>query len=222
MSLEISKLNISYITSNGRQRKIIDNLSLSVKKGEIFVLRGPSGCGKTTLLKYTAGFLKKSRGIDPVVISVESSHINGKLIEEALSGFLSQEDSLFSWLSVKNNVLLPLRIKGYKINNEREAKAIDLLKMVGLIKRKDDFPNVLSGGMRRRLQLIRCLIMEVDHLVLDEPFSNLNYEWVISLCNLIAEVVKEINVPCIISTHDPYTKKNQLGNEISLPILNEL
>jgi len=151
----------------------VEDINLQVKQGEFIAIVGPSGCGKSTFMKLTTGLKKPSRG----AIYVDGQPVNGPL---KISGMAFQSPSLLPWRTTLDNVLLPLEIvEPYRSNfkekkAEYEARAIDLLKTVGLGGYERKFPWELSGGMQQRASICRALIHEPKMLLLDEPFGALD------------------------------------------------
>jgi NitT/TauT family transport system ATP-binding protein len=151
----------------------VEDINLQVKQGEFIAIVGPSGCGKSTFMKLTTGLKKPSRG----TIYVDGQPVNGPL---KISGMAFQSPSLLPWRTTLDNVLLPLEIvEPYRSNfkakkAEYEARAIDLLKTVGLGGYERKFPWELSGGMQQRASICRALIHEPKMLLLDEPFGALD------------------------------------------------
>jgi NitT/TauT family transport system ATP-binding protein len=151
----------------------VEDINLQVRKGEFIAIVGPSGCGKSTFMKLTTGLKKPSRG----TIHVDGQPVNGPL---KISGMAFQAPSLLPWRTTLDNVLLPLEIvEPYRSNfkakkAEYEARAIQLLKNVGLGGYERKFPWQLSGGMQQRASICRALIHEPKMLLLDEPFGALD------------------------------------------------
>ncbi len=148
--------------------KILNNVDLQVKEGEFIVFFGPNGCGKTTLLNLVGGLDEVSEG---------SILINGKNPKDARIGYVFQNfhESVYPWLSVLDNVSLPLEIQSIsKIEARRIATSF--LNKVGLSNNVSQFPYTLSGGMKQRVAIARAMASNPDVLLFDEPFSALDYE----------------------------------------------
>lgn len=154
-------------TQNGRPLPIFADISLSVGKGEVVALFGPNGCGKSTLLNVVAGLEAATRG---------TVSIAGKSVDESKIGFVFQnyQDSLFPWLTVRDNVAFPLEIEGLSKADARRA-ADEILTLVRLDASADRFPYELSGGMRQLAAICRAMVVKPDVLLLDEPCSALDY-----------------------------------------------
>lgn len=185
--IEIKGLSKKYY-SKKNELVAIDNLSLTVNKGEYLAIVGPSGCGKSTLLNIIGGIDKKSSG--EIIVS------DGIRI-----GYMLQEDSLFPWLTILDNCLLGLKIKG-ELNKENILYVKNLLNTYGLGGFLDSYPNNLSGGMRQRVALIRTLALKPDILLLDEPFSALDYQTRLAVSDDVFKIIKDTGKTVIMITHD--------------------
>jgi len=168
--------------------KAIKNINLIIKDKEIVSIVGPSGCGKSTLLSILANLENKSSG----TISLNK---NKKI------GYMLQTDSLFSWRTVLDNCLLPLEINNIK-NKENIKKVNELLKKYDLDNFKDMYPITLSGGMRQRVALIRTLATNPDLLLLDEPYSALDYQTRLIMNDDLYKIIKNEGKTVILITHD--------------------
>jgi NitT/TauT family transport system ATP-binding protein len=142
------------------KRLVIDDLSFNVERGQFVSFIGPSGCGKTTLLHIIAGIYKGYEGR----LTVGTDRIS----------FVFQQDSLLSWRSAISNVLLPFELKGVPVGEDLKERGLALLKALGLGGYEEYTPAMLSGGMKKRVELARALVTEPDLLILDEPFSSLD------------------------------------------------
>jgi NitT/TauT family transport system ATP-binding protein len=176
------------------ETKAIENVNFSIEKGEFVSIIGPSGCGKSTLLNIISGLLKPSDG---KIIYIDKD-INNRLDK---MGYMFQKDYLFKWLSVRSNVLLGLKIKGLD-NEENIQRADKLLDNYQLSKFKNHKPAELSGGMRQRVALIRTLALNPDVLLLDEPFSALDYQTRLKVCDDVKSIIKREGKTAIMVTHD--------------------
>lgn len=185
--LRIDKLSKKYHTKK-EEIIAIDNLSLDVYKNEILAIVGPSGCGKSTLLSILANLETKSSG------SILKNS-NYKI------GYMLQNDSLFPWLSVLENTLIGLDIENNK-NKNSINNTIKLLDKYGLSDFKDSYPPNLSGGMKQRVALIRTLAINPDLILLDEPFSALDYQTRLALSNDMYKIIKNEKKTAILITHD--------------------
>jgi NitT/TauT family transport system ATP-binding protein len=169
----------------------IDDISLSIKKGEFISIIGPSGCGKTTLLKLIVGLIKPTQG--SIVLN------NGNLTRNALKkiAIVFQNPALLQWRNVKDNVGLPNEL-GNKNKSENIQDNIDLVGLSGFEKH---FPNELSGGMQQRVSIARSLVLNPSILLMDEPFGALDE---ITRNKLNAELLKiweKLNSTIVFVTH---------------------
>ena len=191
--LEISDLNYSYHTKEG-ETKALSGIDFSVKKGEFLAIVGPSGCGKSTLLNLIAGLLPLREGSITIEGTPSSEH-RDKI------GYMLQKDHLLPWRTTKENICLGLEINKNK-NTEKMKLADHLLKQYGLYEFRNVKPAELSGGMKQRAALIRTLVMEPELLLLDEPFSALDYQTRLSVVDDIYEILKKEGKTAILITHD--------------------
>ena len=185
--LHIDKLHKNYHSKDGVVNAI-DDISLDIKNGEYIVIVGPSGCGKSTLLNIIVGIDTKSSG-------------EIKMDDNIRIGYMPQNDCLFPWLNILDNCLLGLKIKG-EISNENIEYVKELLKTYGLSDFMYKYPSSLSGGMRQRVALIRTLAMRPDILLLDEPFSALDYQTRLAVTDDVYKIIKDAGKTVIMITHD--------------------
>ena len=191
--LEFQNVSYAYHTLDG-ETPALSHISFSVKKGEFIAIVGPSGCGKSTLLSLIAGLLQPEEG---------QILIHGKSVElrNANIGYMLQKDHLFEWRTIYSNVLLGLEIQ--KKDTPQKREQIDsLLQTYGLDTFKNSKPSQLSGGMRQRAALIRTLALEPDLLLLDEPFSALDYQTRLMVNDDVYKIIKNENKTAILVTHD--------------------
>lgn len=191
--LEVKDLSYSYHSMDG-ETKALSNISFSVSAGEFLAVVGPSGCGKSTLLSLICGLLKASEG---------SVLIDGKPMETGDSriGYMLQKDHLFEWRTIFSNACLGLEIQR-NLDEEGRDRVRQLLETYGLEDFADARPSELSGGMRQRAALIRTLALEPDILLLDEPFSALDYQTRLAVCDDISTIIREQKKTAILVTHD--------------------
>jgi NitT/TauT family transport system ATP-binding protein len=191
--VEIKNVSYTYHTEKG-ETKTLDNINLEVKKGDFISIVGPSGCGKSTLLSIISGLIEPSYG----KVILNKSLINN---DSYYIGYMLQKDHLFEWRSVYRNVLLGLEIT--KNKNKTTLQYIDsLLKQYGLYEFKNYKPSQLSGGMRQKAALIRTLALNPEILLLDEPFSALDYQTRLSAGDEIGTIIKNENKTALLVTHD--------------------
>ncbi|MCI8535322.1 MAG: ABC transporter ATP-binding protein [Hungatella sp.] len=191
--LEVKNLCYSYHTLEGETQALLD-ISFDVKDGEFFAIVGPSGCGKSTLLSLLCGLISPEEG---------TILIDGLLREEshAAIGYMLQKDHLFEWRSILSNVSLGLEIQN-RLDEEAKAELLRMLDTYGLSQFRDAKPGQLSGGMRQRAALIRTLALKPDILLLDEPFSALDYQTRLEVCDDISSIIRTQKKTAILITHD--------------------
>ena len=191
--LELLNIYYSYHTLDAETRALSD-LSFSVQPGTFTAVVGPSGCGKSTLLSLICGLMKPDAG---------EILLNGIPLKEnsPLIGYMLQHDHLLDWRSIYRNVTLGPEICG-TLNTATKKRAYELLEQYGLKQFASARPSQLSGGMRQRAALIRTLLPDPQLLLLDEPFSALDYQTRLSVCDDIASIIKKENKTAILVTHD--------------------
>lgn len=186
--VEIENLSKTYHSINGEVLSI-ENISLQVKEGEFISILGSSGCGKSTILNILSSLDKKYKGN----IKFNKNNI--------VIGYMLQDDSLFDWLNVYENTILGLKVQK-KLNKENIKYVKSLLKKYGLKDFMYKYPHSLSGGMRQRVALIRTLAIKPDILLLDEPFSALDYMTRLQVSDDVYNIIKNENKTAIMVTHD--------------------
>ena len=191
--VELNDVNMLYHTMK-EETLAIKNLDLDIYDGEILGIVGPSGCGKSTLLSIIAGLITPSKGIVKVT---------GSTVENPLKniGYMFQKDQLFDWRNILRNVVIGLEIQG-KLNEETLSEAKELLDSYGLGDFLYSYPYQLSGGMRQRVALIRTLLLKPDILLLDEPFSALDYQTRLAISDEVGLILREHKKTAILVTHD--------------------
>lgn len=186
--LTLSSVSLAYHTVGG-ETLAIENLNLSVSKGEFIAIAGPSGCGKTSVLSLIMGILKPSAG----TIRFASDHMR--------LGYMLQRDHLLDHRTVEKNVLLGLEVQ-HRLTDASRSRAMKLLDTYGLGAFKTFKPHQLSGGMRQKVALIRTLAIEPDLLLLDEPFSALDYQTRLNLSDEVYRIIRSEDKTAILVTHD--------------------
>ena len=185
--LNINNLRKIYHTKQG-ETLAVDNFSFSLHEGEFVSIVGPSGCGKSTILSILCGLEQKSGG--------------SITLKDGLKlGYMLQEDCLLPWKNILENCLLGLKIKGKVSDNDFEYVNY-LLDTYGLKEFKYSYPNNLSGGMKQRVALIRTLAMKPDILLLDEPFSALDYTSRLAISDDIYRILRKEKKSILMVTHD--------------------
>ena len=182
---------------------VLDNVSFSVSKGEIFSIVGPSGTGKSVTLKHLVGLFRPTSG-KVFLQDEEVSNASGKKLEKIRErfGYLFQGGALLGWLSVAENVALPLKELTRLKEDEINRQVMDALDAVGLKDAADLFPAEISGGMQKRAGLARAIVRKCDIVLYDEPTSGLDPVTAITINNLIKRINKERGITSIVVTHD--------------------
>lgn len=147
----------------GRAFNAVENMDLTVNRHETLVLVGPSGCGKTTLLNVVAGFIAPTQG----TVLVDGMPVKGPGADRSV---VFQQDAVFPWMTVRKNIEYGPRVR--RARNAQTAERVDyFLKLMGLIDFADEYPKVLSGGMRKRVDVARAYVSDPSVILLDEPFG---------------------------------------------------
>lgn len=186
--MKLSNVSLAYHTVAG-ETAAIQNLDLTVYDGEFLAIVGPSGCGKTTVLSLIMGLLPPTEG------SIRFSR------EDLRLGYMLQRDHLLDHRTVEKNVLLGLEVQ-HRLTEESKARAFALLDTYGLGEFRAYKPQQLSGGMRQKVALIRTLALEPDLLLLDEPFSALDYQTRLNLSDEVYRIIRSERKSAILVTHD--------------------
>lgn len=192
--LEFNNVKYFYQTKEGENEALRD-ISFSVDGQSFSSLVGPSGCGKTTILSLAAGLLTPSAGeilLDGVKVEKNDSRI----------GYMFQRDHLFEWRSIWQNITLGLELQGKRKDEKSTAFAEELLKKYDLYAFKNKKPRQLSGGMRQRVALIRTLVLQPSLLLLDEPFSALDFQTRLKVCDDVYNIIKSEQKTALLVTHD--------------------
>lgn len=185
--LTVKNLRKIYHTKEG-ETLAVDDFSFTLKEGEFVAIVGPSGCGKSTILSILCGLEASSGG-------------HFEFAKNSKVGYMLQQDSLFEWKTILKNCLLGLEIQN-NLNDDNINYVKKLLNNYGLKDFIDSYPNNLSGGMRQRVALIRTLATKPDILLLDEPFSALDYSTRLAVSDDVYKILKKEKKSAIIVTHD--------------------
>lgn len=191
-SVKLNRISLTYQTPE-TEIKALENVSFTVHEGEFVSVIGPSGCGKTSVLSIIAGLIKPSSG--ELIFGGNSKTSDSSI------GYMLQKDELFPWRTIEGNAYLPLEIKRDK--DEKHRKIVEkLLKKYNLWEFRKSYPHELSGGMRQRAALIRTLASSPELLLLDEPFSALDYQTRLAVCDDVYDIIKSERKTAILVTHD--------------------
>ena len=185
--LKIKNLKKNYHTPK-EEIEAIEDFSFDLCKNEFVAIVGPSGCGKSTILSILSGIENMSSG--------DIKNLNNSSI-----GYMLQSDNLFEWRTILENCLLGLEING-KLNEENKKYVLSLLETYGLKDFINSYPSNLSGGMRQRVSLIRTLATRPDILLMDEPFSALDYQTRLAVSDDVFNIIKKEKKSVIMVTHD--------------------
>ena len=194
--LELRNINKIFKNSNSETLHVLDNVSFSVKQGDIVGILGKSGCGKSTLLRIIAGLLPPDGGS----YRVDDYEITDFLKENNI-GFVFQKATLFPWLNLIENLLFPVNIikKGHE--QEDIQKAESLLEKFGILNYKKYYPYQLSGGMLQRASVARAFMCDPKILLLDEPFNAIDEQTRENLWVDLRKFWKTVNTTVILVTH---------------------
>jgi len=193
LQVQFNRIQKTFQSPNG-EIPALQDVSFSVEKGAFVSIVGPSGCGKSTLLNILAGLEQPSGG----EVLLDGKPVAG--ISPAV-GYMPQKDQLFSWRTIWGNVLLGLEIQGEK--DETHLRRVrELLHRYGLGEFQRKLPAQLSGGMRQRVALIRTLATDPGLLLLDEPFSALDYQTRLSVSDDIHRIIRQEGKTALLVTHD--------------------
>ena len=194
-------IKVDHITKQFKQLKAVDDVSLEIEKGEIVCLIGPSGSGKSTVLRCIHGLEKPEKG---------EVYIDGQLLDPSKPdymtlrrrmGFVFQHFHLFPNMSVMENLTLAQIQVMKKTKEEAEKTAADLLKRVGLLDKRDEYPSKLSGGQKQRVAIARALCINPEVMLFDEPTSALDPEMVVEVLDVMKELAHQ-GMTMVIVTHE--------------------
>lgn len=185
--LKINNLSKTYYTKKN-EIHAVENFNLELKEGEFIAIVGPSGCGKSTILSILSGIDNDYKGT-----VIKDKNIN--------FGYMLQQDALFNWRTILDNCLIGLEIQN-KLNKHNIEYVKNLLNTYGLKDFINNYPPSLSGGMKQRCALIRTLATKPDIILLDEPFSALDYQTRLKVSDDVYKILKKEHKTCIMVTHD--------------------
>ena len=184
--------NISYSLNNNL---LIEDLAFEIKNSTFGVIEGESGIGKTTLLNFIAGLKKPHSGEIILNNRILSNDIEFVLPEDRNIGYVFQDFALFPHINVKKNILFASKNKNYDFY-------LEITEILKLKSHLHKMPHELSGGLMQRVAICRALMMEPRLLILDEPFSNLDYNNSVNVKNILNQYISEKNIPCLVVSHD--------------------
>ena len=186
--LSVENVSVYYHTPQGETEAVRD-LSFSVAPGAFVAVVGPSGCGKTTMLSLIMGLNPPSKGQVRFPLGA------------CPMGYMLQRDNLLEWRTLEKNAILGLEVQ-HRLTEETRARTVALLQKYGLGDFLDHYPNQLSGGMRQKAALIRTLALDPELLLLDEPFSALDYQTRLTLADEVFSIIRQEGKTALLVTHD--------------------
>ena len=195
-------INIKNLNKYYSHTKVLNDISIDIKKGEIFAIVGHSGAGKSTLLRCINGLEDYAQGT-LLVNNKEIKNLKKDELREFRKniGMIFQHFSLIQRKTVFENISLPMQLWGYK-KEEISRKVNELLSLVGLEEKKDVYPNQLSGGQKQRVAIARALTLNPEVLLCDEATSALDPNTTTSILNLLKEINEKLNITIVIVTHE--------------------
>jgi NitT/TauT family transport system ATP-binding protein len=192
--LEATQVTMAFDQGTTREVVAFRDISFTLRQGEILAIAGPSGCGKSTLFNVIAGLLRPTSG---------SVSVDGALVDGARGhiGYMLQKDLLLPWRSVLDNVTLGLEVRGMSASDARD-RAMALISRYGLAGFESVKPRALSGGMRQRVAFMRTLALDPKAILLDEPFSALDFQTRLLLQGDVKRIIRDQGKAAILVTHD--------------------
>lgn len=191
------------VSKKFNNKVILDEVSFNIEKGETFVIIGQSGAGKTTILRHIAGFLEPDKGdvfVDELKMNRAGPGLRARIRKKM--GFLFQSGALINWLSVRDNVALPLVELRLGTMDEINRVVDEKLKLLQLSDAGDKMPADISGGMKKRVGLARAIVRNPDIILYDEPTSGLDPVMSARINELILRMQEKLNVTSVVVTHD--------------------
>ncbi|MEG1548586.1 MAG: ABC transporter ATP-binding protein [Clostridia bacterium] len=185
-TVEVKNVSLIYHEKTA-ETLAIENLSFDVCNGEFVAIVGPSGCGKTSILSLLSGLIKPTKG--------------SVYIQDNSPGYMLQHDHLLDWRTIEGNIILGLQVK-HMLSDDTRSYALRLLDSAGLSEFRNHYPRQLSGGMRQKVALIRTLAVSPQILLLDEPFSALDFQTRLKISDDIYSIIKSQHKTAILVTHD--------------------
>lgn len=192
--LEADRVTMAFDAGSPHEVVAFRDISFTLSQGEILAIVGPSGCGKSTLFNVIAGLLQPTSG----AVSVGGARVDGA---RGHIGYMLQKDLLLPWRSVLDNITLGLEVRGTPAGEARE-KALALIRRYGLAGFEAAKPRALSGGMRQRVAFMRTLALDPKAILLDEPFSALDFQTRLLLQGDVKRIIREQEKAAILVTHD--------------------
>ena len=196
--------NVSQVyESEYTKEQVLENVNLTLEKGKIYCMIGPSGSGKSTLLNIMGGLLQPTNG-SVIIDTKDITKFNSEQLAELRVnkiGYIFQDFNLIPFLTVKENVLLQLRIAKKDVTSYKENYE-NIMKKLEIKDKENAYIHQLSGGQQQRVAIARCLIMQPDIILADEPTGNLDSENTEKFISLVQTIMKDLNTTFVIVTHD--------------------
>ena len=214
-------IEIKNLTKKFKDNTAVDNVSLRIRKGEVFGLLGPNGAGKTTLIRVLIGLIKPTLGTAFVNYNGEKYDVKKDIMEiRKKASLLPQEAEVYENLTAKENILYYGRIFGTP-NGETKRRTEELIDMIGLRGRENDLTKEFSGGMKRKVLVARALVMNPDLIFLDEPTTGIDILGARTVRNLIKRLSKEMHKTIILTTHD-LSEVSELCDRVGIMVRGKL
>ncbi len=214
-------IEIENLTKKFKNNVALDNVSLRIKKGEVFGLLGPNGAGKTTLIRLLIGLIKPTSGTARVSYNGENFDIKKDIMEiRKHASLLPQEAEVYENLTARENILYYGQIFGTP-NGEAKRRTEELIDMIGLRGRENDLTKEFSGGMKRKVLVARALVMDPDLIFLDEPTTGIDILGARTVRTLIKKLAKEMHKTVILTTHD-LSEVDELCDRVGIMVKGKL
>ncbi len=219
----VKMLQIENLTKKfGRKHVALDNLTLDIRKGEVFGLLGPNGAGKTTLIRLLIGLIKPTAGTAKISYNGEYYDIHKDIMKiRERASLLPQEAEVYENLTARENILYYGQIYGNMTNEEVNARTEELIDLIGLRGRENDVTKEFSGGMKRKVLVARALVMDPDLVFLDEPTTGIDILGARTVRNVIKKLSKEMHKTIILTTHD-LTEVSELCDRVGILVKGKL
>ncbi len=216
-------IEIENLTKKFKDNVALDNVSLKIRKGEVFGLLGPNGAGKTTLIRLLIGLIKPTSGTARIQYDGRGPFDIKKDIMKIRkrASLLPQEADVYENLTAKENIMYYGQIYGNVPNGEVRRRTEELIDMIGLRGRENDVTKEFSGGMKRKVLVARALVMDPDLIFLDEPTTGIDILGARTVRNLIRRLSKELHKTVILTTHD-LTEVEELCDRVGILVKGKL
>jgi len=201
-------IELKKVTKSFNRQVVLRDLNLKIGRSKTTVVIGPSGCGKTVLLKHVVGLIRPDRG-RVFFDGIDVTHLSERQLAPIRRqvGFVFQGNALFDSMSVLENICFPMAEHGVKSPQERERRALELLRMVGMEDAKDKMPEELSGGQKKRVALARAIALRPEVILYDEPTTGLDPIRADLINELILKLQAELKTTALVVTHDMHSAR---------------